>query len=125
MTQELLTMTPKELSRYEVIKKLINKEINGTVAAKQMRLTKRQVRNIKAKVKELGAKGIIHGLRGKKGNKNLPEEKTEEIKKIVEGKYHDFGPTFAAEKLLEMHQIEISSEKLRLLMSVDNQAKEE
>lgn len=116
MAQELITMTPKELSRYEVIKRLIAKEINGTEAAKQMGLTVRQVKNIKAKVKKAGVEGIIHGLRGKSGNKGLSDEKIKRIKQIVKNKYHDFGPTFAAEKLQEDNNINISKEKLRLLM---------
>ncbi len=117
MAQELITMTPKELSRYEVIQRLINKEINGTEAAKQIGLTVRQIKNIKAKVKKHGIKGILHALRGKSGNKQLPDKIIKKIKKIVNDKYHDFGPTFATEKLLEDHQIKISKEKLRQLMT--------
>lgn len=116
MTQTI-TMTPKELSRYEVIKRLLKKEINGTEASKQIGVSVRQVRNLKAKVKKRGVKGVIHGLRGKASNKKLPDRKIKDIEKIVRGKYDDFGPTLAAEKLLENHQIQISSEKLRLLMA--------
>ena len=57
---ELITMTQKELSRYEVIKRLIRKEINGTEAAKQLNLTIRQVKNIKARVIKEGPRGVIH-----------------------------------------------------------------
>ncbi len=116
MTQTI-TMTPKELLRYEVIKRLIKKEINGTEASKQIGVSVRQVRNLKAKVKKYGVKGIIHGLRGKLGNKRLPDEKVEQIKQLVDARYHDFGPTFAAEKLLEDDHIKISNEKLRQLMT--------
>lgn len=117
MAQKLITMTPKELSRYEVIKRLLNQEINGTEAAKQISLSVRQVKRIKAKVKKYGVKGIIHCLRGKAGNKRMPDDQIEEIKKIIEDNYHDFGPTFAAEKLEENHQIKVSNEKLRQLMT--------
>lgn len=116
MAQELITMTQKELSRYEIIKRLINKEINGAEAAKQLRLSIRQTKNLKSAVKERGAKGIIHGNRGKPSNRILPEEMTEQIKEIVKRKYPDFGPTFASEKLEENHQIIIGKEKLRQLM---------
>ena len=115
MTQTI-TMTPKELSRYEVIKRLLKKEINGTEASKQIGVTTRQIRSIKAKVRQYGVRGIIHGLRGKPSNKQLPNEKVAQIKQVVKDKYHDFGPTFAAEKLEENHQIKISNEKLRQLM---------
>ena len=48
MTQELITMTSKESTRYDIIQKLLNKEINGTDAAKQIGVSVRQIRNIKS-----------------------------------------------------------------------------
>lgn len=116
MTQELITMTNKELSRYEIIQRLIGKEINGTEAAKQINLSIRQVKNIKARVIKEGARGVIHKSRGEPSNRKMPDENIKEIEKIVKENYHDFGPTFASEKLEENYQIKIGKEKLRLLM---------
>ena len=109
-------MSLKELSRWEVIKRLIRKEINGTDAAKQLSLSLRQVKNIKARVIKEGAKGVIHANRGRPSNRQMSEERVREIETIIKKNYRDFGPTFAAEKLLEIHQIMISREKLRKLM---------
>lgn len=116
MTQELITMTSKELSRYEIIKRLINQDINGTEAAKQLGLSKRHTRRLKATVKQSGAKGVIHGSRGRTSNRKIAEEKTNKIKEIIKKNYYDFGPTFASEKLEENHSVKISNEKLRQLM---------
>lgn len=116
MTQELITMTNKELSRYEIIQRLIRKEINGTEAAKQLDLSNRQVKRIKARVVKEGTKGVIHRNRGKPSNKRMPEEKVKKIEKIVKENYYDFGPTFASEKLEENHRIKVGKEKLRQLM---------
>jgi len=116
MTQ-LITMSTKELSRYDVIKKLVIKEINGTEAANQLGLSTRQVRRLKDKVKKRGIKGLIHGNRGQPGNHLMAAEKAAKLKKIISEQYRDFGPTFAAEKLKENHQLEISDEKLRQLMT--------
>jgi len=113
---KLIAMTQKELSRYEIIKGLMRRKINGTEAAKQLNLSVRQIRNLKAKVRKYGIKGAIHGNRGKPSNRRVPDKKVEEMKRIVESKYRDFGPTFASEKLEENHQIKIGKEKLRLLM---------
>lgn len=118
MTQQLITMTQKELSRYEIIQNLIGGFINGTEAAKQIDLTIRQVKNIKAKVIQMGPSGVIHQNRGKESNRKISKEKVEKIKRVVKEKYYDFGPTFAAEKLKENHEIKISDETLRQLMAV-------
>jgi len=117
MNKELITMTQKELERYEIIKRLIKKEINGTEAAKQLNLSVRQIKNLKSKVKKYGVKGIIHGNRGKESNNKMSKEKTKQIERIVKKKYYDFGPTFASEKLEEDHQLKIGKEKLRQLMT--------
>lgn len=115
MTQ-LITMTPKELERYGIIQRLIKKEINGTTASMQMNLTIRQVKNIKAKVLSKGPVGIIHQSRGRISNRIIKPDKLQNIENIVKEKYHDFGPTFASEKLFENHNIEVSAEKLRQIM---------
>jgi hypothetical protein len=117
MEQQLISMTQKELSRYEIMQNLIGGRINGTEAAKQIGLTIRQVKNIKAKVIQRGAKGVIHKNRGRESNRKIPEEKIKTIERIVREKYPDFGPTFAAEKLEECHKIKISDETLRHLMA--------
>ena len=72
---QTITMTPKELSRYEVVKRLIATEINGAEAAKQMDISVRQVKRLKARVGREGVKGIIHGNRGKPSNRRISEAK--------------------------------------------------
>jgi len=115
--KELIIMTPRELSRYEIIKRLIKEEINGTEAAKQIGLCIRQIKNIKVRVIKEGPRGVIHKGRGKPSSRRIPEKKIDKIELIVKTKYRDFGPTFAAEKLDERHGLEISNEKLRQLMT--------
>ena len=117
MAQETITMTQKDLLRYNVISKLIDGHVNGSEAAKQLNLCVRQVKRLKAKVKKHGARGIIHGSRGKSSNRRLAKEIIKKIEKIVKEMYYDFGPTFASEKLSDNHQIKISKEKLRQLMT--------
>jgi len=117
MTQETIIMTPKELARYEIIKRLLKKEINGSQASKQIGLSVRQIKNLKAQVKKHGAKGIVHKNRGEASNRKLPEPFIQKVENIVREKYYDFGPKFASEKLLELHQIKVNKETLRQLMT--------
>ena len=113
---ELIIMTQKELSRYEIIKRLIEKEINGSEAAKQIGLSVRQVKRIKARVMREGSKGVIHKSRGRVGNRKLNPEILEKAKFFLQTKYSDFKPTFAMEKLEELHQLKLSKEKVRQIM---------
>lgn len=109
-------MTSKELLRYDIVKKLIIGAINGTQAALQINLSIRQIKRLKARVKKQGAKGVIHASRGKEGNRKINNKIIEEIRKIIKDKYNDFGPTFAQEKLEEIHNIKIGVETLRQIM---------
>ena len=67
-------MTNREINRHSIIKKLLDKEINGTNAAELLKLSVRQVRRLKAKVKQIGARALIHASRGKQSNRKIPEE---------------------------------------------------
>jgi len=117
MAQKTITMSQKESSRYEIIKNLIDKKINGTQAAKQIGLSIRQIRNIKARIIRQGLRGIIHRNRGRTGNRRLDPKIIEKAKYHLQTKYSDFKPTFAMEKLKENHQIKISKEKVRQIMT--------
>ncbi len=53
-------MSPTERKKMRTIIKLINGEINGTKAAKTLKVTTRQVRNLKRQVLNEGVDGVIH-----------------------------------------------------------------
>ena len=79
MTQKLISMTEKELQKYDVICNLINKKINGTDASKQLGLTTRQIRRLKKTVVKHGAEGLVHRGRGKPGNKRIREPRVRSL----------------------------------------------
>lgn len=116
MEHQTITMTKKELRKYEVIKKLINGTINGTLAAAQLCCTVRWVKYLKARVLKYEAQGVVHRARGQRGNRAFTKDKVEKIKTIITQSYADFHPTFAAEKLAENYQIVIGKESLRQYM---------
>ena len=113
----LITLKMKEIQRYEVAQKLIEKQISEEEGRKLMGLKSvRQVRRIKKKVIMEGPRGVVHKTRGKASNSRLKEGFIKELMQIIKEKYHDFKPTFAAEKLLENHNLRINKESLRQLM---------
>ncbi len=117
---ELLSLTMKEVTRYGIMRKLINKEINGSDAAKQLNLSTRQVRRLKRQVKEKGVAGIRHGGRDKPSNHRADSKIEAAALNHIKNLYLDFGPTLAAEKLKEIHAINFSIEKIRQLMIEEN-----
>ena len=117
MTQPLISMSQKELSKYEIITNLIGGLMNGTQAARQLNLTVRHIKRLKKKVKEHGPISLIHGNRGKPSNRRITPEVIARAKTCLKKHYHDFKPTFASEKLKENHQITLSSETVRTIMT--------
>ena len=71
---------------------------------------------MKSKLKEKGHDGLIHGSRGKPGNRKIDINLENNIVKIINDKYHDFGPLLACEKLQELHGITLSDETIRAIM---------
>lgn len=109
-------MTSKEINRYTIIKKLINKEINGTQSADLLKLTIRHIKRLKARVKKYGPKALIHGNRGKPSNRRIPEKEKERIINLLHKHYPDFKPGFASEKLSEQHNIVRDPKTIRQIM---------
>jgi hypothetical protein len=53
-------LTKEEKRKLKVIKRLINGEFNGTRAAKLLKVSTRQIRNLKRQVLDEGVEGVIH-----------------------------------------------------------------
>lgn len=116
MPKQTISMSLKELDRYGLIQKTIKREITGVRAAKLLKLSYRQFKRLKAKVKKMGAAGIIHGNRGQPSNNKVPEKEREKIKKLLKKHYPDFKPGFASEKLGENHGIKRDPKTIRTIM---------
>lgn len=112
-------MSKREIERYSVIKQLKAGKINGTVAAKMMRLSVRQTKRLKKRVAKRGAKGLIHGLRGKISHNKINKKERKKIISIIKKSYSDFSPTLAAEKLSENHDINHDRKTIEAIMIAD------
>ncbi|MBI4591960.1 ISNCY family transposase, partial [Candidatus Uhrbacteria bacterium] len=112
-------MSQKEIDRVDVLGRLQRKEMNGTKAAELLSLTKRQVRTLKKRFAAHGPAGLVHGNRGKPGHHRVPEKEKKKIADLLHKKYPDFGPTFAAEKLSEIHGIVHDPKTIRAIQIVE------
>jgi hypothetical protein len=112
--QDIIMASAKELKRLHIVKMLFEKKIGQKEAAGLLDLSTRQVRRIAERIKLEGNKAIVHKLRGKSSNRKKSLSLKEKILDLYRTKYHDFGPTFAAEKLFDLDKIKICDETLRL-----------
>jgi len=112
----LITMSKRELDRYQIISRLLRKEIDNRKAGELLHLSIRQIKRLKKKVKQSGAKGLIHGNRGRESNNRIPNKERARISDLIKNYYHDFGPTLANEKLLELHHVSHDDKTIRQIM---------
>ena len=111
-----ISMSQKDLNKYDLIQRSIRKEITVNKAGELLGLGERQIYRLKAKVKEKGAQGLIHGNRGKLSNRRMPETERQKIIKLLRWRYSDFNPTHASEKLDKVHGIKKDPKTIRQVM---------
>jgi hypothetical protein len=61
----MTTLTMKDGKRLDVIQRVLRRELTVVQAALVMGVSERQCYRIKARVKDQGVKGVIHGNRGR------------------------------------------------------------
>src|SRR5262249_1118446 len=113
----VLAMTQQERDRLVVLKKAQKKLIRQRQAAEELAITERHVRRLLVKLREVGDKAVVHGLRGRPSNRKLGERVRGKAERILSQElYRGFGPTLASEYLEKKHGIGIGREALRQLM---------
>ncbi|NKE73834.1 ISNCY family transposase [Candidatus Manganitrophus noduliformans] len=106
-------MSTKELRRLSVVRQAMQKKMTQRAAGEALGLSERQLRRLIRRIRAEGEAGIAHRGRGKRSNRGLAAKRKAEILRLYKRQYADFGPTLAAEKLLERDQIAVSDETLR------------
>jgi hypothetical protein len=109
-------LSPHEQEKLDIIRASISKKITNAQARVMLGLSIRQVKRIKNRVREEGDRGIVHLLKGKRSNHHIDGKIKEKVIGLIQKNYTDFKPTFASEKILEDHGINISPETTRLWM---------
>ena len=88
-----------EKKKLRVIKKLIDGEINGPQAAKKLKLTTRQIRNLKRQVLQQGEEGVVHKNRYHKPVNTYPIETRKELAHIYRVEFRGTNFTKFAEEM--------------------------
>jgi transposase len=112
----LIVMSQKELHRLELIQRIRGRRLTVVEAAKLLGLSRSQVHRLLQAYDLAGADGLVSKKRGRPSNRRHSEEFRNLVLDLVRDHYVDFGPTLAAEKLVERHRIAVSKETLRQWM---------
>jgi hypothetical protein len=112
----LLTMSERDLKRVEVLTDVLAGRRTVESAAAVLDLGIRQTFRLLARYEEGGGGALIHQARGRASNRQRKPGIREYAVELVRSRYADFGPTLAAEMLLERHSIRVGRETLRRWM---------
>lgn len=115
----VLTMSDSELNKLEIIRDVDLERMPARAAASVLGVTERQVWRLLKRYRLYGAEGLTSRKRGQPSNRRIPDEARTAIMDLVRARYSDFGPTFALEKLVEVHGLTVSRETLRGWMVED------
>jgi hypothetical protein len=116
MAEETITLTKRDAERLRVLHQVMDEKIGQVFAGELLGISDRQVRTLLGRVREEGAKGLVHRSRGRESPLKMAEALEDRIGEIIRSRYPDFSPLLASEKLRERHRIEVSREKVRQVM---------
>ena len=109
-------MNQADRDRLVALKKAKDGKMTQRQAAEELKISERQVRRLLARLRNVGDKAVLHGLRGR-SNRRIDGEQQEKAVEILKGDdYKGFGPTLASEYLAKKHGIEVSKETARKWM---------
>src|SRR5258707_1744070 len=112
----MVVMSKRELNRLEVLAQVDSDRLTAQAAAELMKMTPRQTYRLLRRYRDGGASAVANQRRGRPSNNRLPDVVRDHAIALVRERYVDFGPTFAAEKLAERHDVRVSRETLRSWM---------
>ncbi|MBW2342372.1 MAG: helix-turn-helix domain-containing protein, partial [Deltaproteobacteria bacterium] len=115
MEKDIIAMSQKERQRYHLLEMVIGGKITLKETDKQMGVSYRQAKRLKRTLISEGAKGLIHGNRGRPSPRALSPELAETILDLSLSKYTNFNDTHFTEKLREEEGITVSRDTVRRL----------
>jgi hypothetical protein len=89
----------RDRDRLKVLAAVLDGKRTQAEAARLLGLTPRHVRRLLERLQAEGDQAVIHGLRGRPSNRRHKVVTRCHILEVYRRDYHDFGPTFACEKL--------------------------
>lgn len=103
------------MDRAITLQKVLAKQMTQREAGEELGMSDRHIRRLLKGYRQRGWRSLIFQHRG--GNHGFREDFKAHVLSLVRSQYADFGPTFASEKLKEVHGLEVSRETLRQWMA--------
>ena len=117
MQEGQLLMDQRDRDRLGTLKEVKKKHTQQAEAAKELKISVRQLQRLLKAHAEHGDRAVIHALRGQPSNRKIEAKKEQRAKEILSREeYQGFGPTLASEYLAKRHQIVVSRETVRSWM---------
>lgn len=112
-----IILTNKEKEKYEIIKSCIEGDLTNQEAANRLGLKVRRVQYLKRQIEKSGEAGVLHGLKRSPSHRKTNTTQEQKVIAFLKQKdHHDFGPTFAMEKLEEREGIILDVGTVRRIM---------
>jgi transposase len=108
-----VTMSLRELDRLKCVQAVIEGGLPAARAAERLQMSTRQMRRLAERYRGEGPVGLISRRCRRPSNNRLDAALERQVVSLLRERYADFGPTLAAEKLAERHQIVLAKETVR------------
>ena len=109
-------MSERQWKRLDVVEGVGAGKLTMREAATVLGLSMRQVRRLRRRVEKCGARGVVHGNRGREPSNRTPEEVVEQIVELRRKTYEGFNDQHFTEKLEMVEGIQISRASVRRIL---------
>lgn len=106
----------KAMTRQEVMHKVLAGTLSGRQAARLLGVTERHFRRLRRKAERDGVAALIDGRGGRPRRRRIPQETIDELCRLRREKYRDFSIRHFHEFATEVHGLQISYTKTRMVL---------
>jgi hypothetical protein len=110
---ETFTMSRKEVPRAGLVKAALAGKITNQEGARALRLTVRQFKRLKARVRREGPRGLLHRRRGQPSARRVPAAVRAQVVTLMTTTYAGFNDVHLTEKLQQLHALPVSRATVR------------
>lgn len=115
MRRDIIGMSQRERQRYHLLKMVLESKTTLQDAGRLMEISYRHAKRLKSKLVSEGARGLVHGNRGRPSPRALDPELATRIIALSRERYANFNDTHFTEKLKDGEGITVGRDTVRRL----------